>query len=98
MYKGRDFEIPYYYQIVVNGSPDADWITRFDGFLFSPQGADQTLLSGIVHDQAALHGIFNNIREMGLSILFVKREDWGDEVVSGPSTQVLKNHLRAICY
>jgi hypothetical protein len=81
---GQDFNIPYYYQIVVKGRLDPNDCEKFDGFLFFPQGEGVTLMSGVVSDQAALHGMFYVIRDLGLSILFVKREDSEAESVYSP--------------
>lgn len=94
----RDFNIPYYYQIVVKGNLDQESLDQFDGFLFSPRGKDRILMSGVVHDQAALHGTFSKICQLGLSILYVKREDWSEGTANGPIRQVLSNHLRSISY
>lgn len=39
----------------------------------APQANDETLLSGPVADQAALHGLLGKIRDLGLPLLSVKR-------------------------
>ncbi|MEA3438883.1 MAG: hypothetical protein U9R58_01215 [Chloroflexota bacterium] len=84
MGSGKDFNIPYYYQIVIKGRLDPNDCEKLDGFLFFPQWEDVTLMSGVVSDQAALHGMFSIIRDLGLSILFVKREDSDAESVYSP--------------
>jgi hypothetical protein len=59
------------YQIKVRGHLDPKWRDWFDGFSIEPQANDETLLTGAVEDQAALHGILAKIRDLGLSLLMV---------------------------
>ncbi len=58
------------YQIRVKGSLDQKWSDWFDGFTIEPFDGD-TVLTGPVADQAALHGLFAKIRDLGLPILLV---------------------------
>ena len=63
------------YQIRVKGILDerrSDW---FDGLAITPQANGDTLLTGPVRDQAALHGLLAKIRDMGLVLLSVRRVD-----------------------
>lgn len=59
------------YQIRVRGQLDRRWSDWFDGFEIVPDDGD-TILTGTVVDQAALHGILAKIRDLGLSILLVE--------------------------
>jgi hypothetical protein len=59
------------YQIRVRGHLDIRWSDWFDGFVFVSDDGD-TILTGTVVDQAALHGILAKIRDLGLSILLVE--------------------------
>jgi len=61
------------YRIRVQGRLGPDWTAFFDGLTLSCQEPDQTVLSGQVVDQAALHGILNTIRDLGLPLLEVLR-------------------------
>ncbi len=61
------------YEISVQGVLDDKWSDWFDGFNITLQGDDETLLSGLVADQAALHGLLAKIRDLGLPLLYVKR-------------------------
>ena len=45
------------------------------GFTITPQASGETLLTGLVADQAALHGLLNKIRDIGLLLLSVQREE-----------------------
>jgi hypothetical protein len=76
---GRNFDKPGIYCIRVKGSLDQRWSDWFDGFGISPQAGDETLLTGMVADQAALHGLLNKIRDLGLPLLLVRREGQPDE-------------------
>jgi hypothetical protein len=71
---GRQFDEPAIYQIRVNGHLDRKWSDWFDGFAIAAQANDETLLTGSVADQAALHGLLRKIGDLGLPLLSVKRE------------------------
>jgi hypothetical protein len=75
MTNGRQFDKPGIYHIRVKGNLDRRWSDWFDGFGITPQPGDETLLTGPVADQAALYGLLNKIRDLGLPLLLVKREE-----------------------
>jgi len=75
---GREFDEPAVYQIRVKGNLDRKWSDWFDGFTIVPQANDETLLTGPVVDQAALHGLLVKIRDLGLPLLLVKRVEGED--------------------
>ena len=64
---------PTIYEIRVIGLLDPCWSEWFDGLTISPQANGETLLTGVVRDQAALHGLLGKIRDLGLPLLSVKR-------------------------
>ena len=68
---------PMSYEIQVKGHLDDHWASRFDGFSlttgFTKDGIPITSFSGVIVDQAALHGMLTVIRDMGLQLLSVKR-------------------------
>jgi hypothetical protein len=64
----------------VKGALDMKWSDWFDGFIITPQADDETLLTGRVVDQAALHGLLNKIRDLGLPLLSVKRVEPKEDV------------------
>jgi hypothetical protein len=72
MADGREFDKPGIYQIRVKGVLDEKWSDWFDGLTITPQD-DETLLTGPVRDQAALHGLLARVRDLGLPLLSVKR-------------------------
>jgi hypothetical protein len=53
-------------KIRVKGRLDEHWSEWFDGFDISYHGADETVLSGTICDQAALYGILTKLRDLGL--------------------------------
>jgi hypothetical protein len=71
------------YYIRVRGHLSQRWSDWFDGFQVSYCGGD-TVLTGSVVDQAALHGALAKIRDLGLPILLVENlKSEGDD--HGPS-------------
>jgi len=73
MTNGREFDKQGIYEIRVKGLLDEKWSDWFDSFTITPQGDDETLLTGPVADQSALHGLLGKIRDLGLPLLSVKR-------------------------
>jgi hypothetical protein len=63
---------PARYEVRVDGVLDGRWSEWFEGLRIEDQGG-QTLLSGMVADQPALHGILDKVRDLGLSIIAVRR-------------------------
>lgn len=61
-----------FYQIRIQGHLGSRWSAWFNGFRIVYED-DDTVLSGAVFDQAALHGILAKIRDLGLEILLVKK-------------------------
>lgn len=70
----RDKPLPY--QIEVQGRLDAKWFTIFNGMTIESEriadGVPVTTLRGLVADQAALHGMLNHIRDLGLALILVR--------------------------
>ena len=60
------------YCITVKGALDSRWVEWFGGLDLEPAGDGQTVLTGRVTDQAALHGILAKIRDLGLTLLSVR--------------------------
>ena len=67
---------PAWYEIRVAGVLDGRWAAWFDGLQISGQG-DQTVICGLVADQAALHGLLARVRDLGLCLICVRRLDTG---------------------
>jgi hypothetical protein len=58
------------YTIIIKGQLEANWKEWFDGMDFFYEG-ENTILSGFVQDEAALHGILNKIRDLNLKLISV---------------------------
>jgi hypothetical protein len=63
---------PACYEIRMDGVLDGRWSQWFEGLRIDHQGGE-TLLSGTLPDQPALHGILDKVRDLGLSITAVRR-------------------------
>jgi hypothetical protein len=69
----RDPSEPLVYQIRVTGHLGSEWSDWFEGLSITLQDNGETLLSGPVVDQAALHGLLRKVRDLGLPLLSVMR-------------------------
>jgi ABC-2 type transport system ATP-binding protein len=63
------------YQIRVKGQLGSQWSEWFDGLAVLPASGDETILRGTIADQAALHGLIGKVRDLGLPLLAVTREE-----------------------
>ena len=63
---------PARYEIRVEGALGEEWSGWFDGLQIAAEGTG-TVISGLVPDQAALHGLLNRIRDLGLFLVSVHR-------------------------
>ncbi len=68
----KESSASFFYRIRVRGQLDQRWADWFDGFEMQSVGED-TVLTGCISDQAALHGVLAKIRDLGLTILLVER-------------------------
>ena len=63
------------YHIRVRGAVDKRWADWFGGFVIASRADGETLLTGPVLDQAALHGVLSRIRDLGLPLLLAVQTD-----------------------
>ena len=61
------------YRIRVQGQLGPQWADWFGGFTLSWEEPGETVFVGQINDQAALHGILNAIRDLGLTLLEILR-------------------------
>ena len=60
---------PAIYQIRIKGHLDPQWTEWFEGLTLKFEDSGDTLLTGPVVDQAALHGLLKKIRDSGLPLV-----------------------------
>lgn len=63
------------YAIRLAGHLDAHWAAWFDGLAVSHEVEGTTLISGPIADQAALHGLLQRVRDLGLTLVSVTRDE-----------------------
>ena len=66
------FHGPTDYRIKLKGRLDPKWSDWFDQMEISTEG-NETILTGSVADQAALHGLLTRIHDLNLTLLSVER-------------------------
>lgn len=67
------------YEIKVRGYLAERWRDWLGGLEISHDGQGYSLLTGVVPDQAALHGILAQIRDLGLPLISITPQDTDDE-------------------
>jgi hypothetical protein len=68
-------EEPMIYQIRVKGHLSSRWRRWFEPMIITPQTNGDTLLTGPVVDQAALHAVLTRVRDLGIPLISVTRID-----------------------
>ena len=71
---------PVVYQIRLKGHLGPQWTDWFGGLTITLEENGDTLLTGPVLDQAALHGLLKQVRDLGMPLVSVS------PVEQGPST------------
>jgi hypothetical protein len=67
---GGQYE-PGFYEIRIKGHLDERWRDWFDGLTITLEDNGDTLLTGPVVDQAALHGLLKKVRDSGMPLVSV---------------------------
>jgi len=63
------------YEIRLTGHLDARWTAWFDGLTIRQESDGTTVIRGQVPDQAALHGLLQRVRDLGLPLISVTQVD-----------------------
>ena len=66
--------MPAFYEIRVKGHFDPPWSGWFSGLELTPLAGGETLLCGVLPDQAALHGVLKRIRDLNLTLISVSSQ------------------------
>ena len=64
---------PRVYEIKVEGHLGFEWTDWFGGMTVALEENGNTLLTGLVIDQAALHGLLKKVRDLGMPLVSVNR-------------------------
>jgi len=67
----KDHYKPQLYEIRIKGHLDDRWTEWFEGLTITLEENGDTLLTGPVVDQAALHGLLKKVRDLGLPLVSV---------------------------
>jgi hypothetical protein len=62
---------PGRYEIRLKGHLDSRWTAWFDGLTLTHDSDGTTIIHGLVADQAALHGLLQKVRDLGLPLVSV---------------------------
>lgn len=63
------------YEIRVQGTLDARWSAWFADLEVCHRASGETTLTGLLRDQAELHGVLAKVRDLGLPLVGVRRLD-----------------------
>ena len=64
---------PLVYEIRIRGHLSGQWTDWFGGLTVTLEDNGETLFTGPVVDQAALHGLLRKVRDLGMPLLAVNR-------------------------
>jgi hypothetical protein len=67
----RNDETAQHYELRVEGHLDTRWTGWFDGLTLTTEDDGTTVMRGPVADQAALHGLLQRLRDLGIPLLSV---------------------------
>ena len=69
----NDLNQPMVYQLRIKGHLGPKWADWFGGMAITLEEGGETLLTGPVEDQAALHGLLKRVRDLGMPLVSVIR-------------------------
>ena len=81
----NDLDQPMIYQIRIRGHLDRRWTEWFGEVSINLEDNGETLLTGQVADQAALHGLLRKVRDLGLPLISVTRAQ--TDQIDGPDSE-----------
>ncbi len=74
---------PVVYQIRLKGHLGSQWTDWFGGMTITLEQDGDTLLTGPVVDQAALHGLLKKVRDLGMPLVSVSPVEPGPPTTLG---------------
>jgi hypothetical protein len=72
-----DPDQPVIYEIRIKGHLGHQWTEWFEGLTITLEDNGDTLLTGPVIDQAALHGLLKKVRDLGMPLVSVSPLEHG---------------------
>ena len=79
----EDHDEPQLYEIRLKGHLDDRWTEWFEGLTITLEDNGDTLLTGPLVDQAALHGLLKKVRDLGLPLVSVSPVEPGPPTTLG---------------
>ena len=79
----KDHYEPGLYEIRLKGHLGSQWTDWFDGLTITLEEDGDTLLTGPVIDQAALHGLLKKVRDLGMPLVSVSPVEPGAPTTLG---------------
>ncbi len=77
LYPRTDLDEPVVYQIRLEGQLGSQWTDWFGGLTIALENNGDTLLTGPVVDQAALHSLLRKVRDLGMPLVSLNRVEQG---------------------
>ena len=78
-----DPDQPMVYQIRIKGHLGHQWTDWFEGLTITLEEDGDTLLTGPVIDQAALHGLLKKVRDLGMPLVSIRPIEPGPPTTLG---------------
>ena len=82
---------PTIYQIRIKGQLDSQWTDWFEGLTITLEDNGDTLMTGPVVDQAALHGLLKKVRDLGMPLVSVSPVEPGTPTTLGTGQEDVSN-------
>jgi hypothetical protein len=79
----KDPDQPMVYQIRIKGHLGSEWTDWFEGLTIKLEEDGNTLLTGPLVDQSALHGLLKKVRDLGLPLVSVNPVEYGPSTTLG---------------
>jgi hypothetical protein len=86
----NDANHPLVYQIRIKGHLGPQWTDWFEGLIITQEENGDTLLTGPVVDQAALHGLLKKVRDLGMPLTSVTRVEPDQDNAGEPDATGVK--------
>ena len=79
------------YEVRVNGQLGCRWAAWFDGLTLTADADGSTVIRGPLEDQAALHGLIQKLRDLGLPLVSLNRIPLDPTTTTGDSPDHERN-------